>query len=76
MDATPLLAVDDLWVTFGHEPNLVRAVKGATFTMQRGETLALVGESGSGKSVTALESVVEQIDKDSYAHFIGNVVSA
>jgi microcin C transport system ATP-binding protein len=54
MDAPPLLAVDDLWVTFGHEPNLVRAVKGVSFTMQRGQTMALVGESGSGKSVTAL----------------------
>ena len=54
MDAPPLLAVDDLWVTFGHEPNLVRAVRGVSFTMQRGQTMALVGESGSGKSVTAL----------------------
>jgi len=31
MDAASLLVVDDLWVTFGHEPNLVSAVKGASF---------------------------------------------
>ena len=47
---TPLLVVDDLAVSFGP----VEAVKSVSFTLNKGETLALVGESGSGKSVTAL----------------------
>jgi microcin C transport system ATP-binding protein len=51
-----LLEVRDLSVTFGGWRGAppVEAVKRISFTLDRGETLALVGESGSGKSVTAL----------------------
>ena len=49
-ESTPLLEVRELSVSFGALP----AVKRISFTLQRGETLALVGESGSGKSVSAL----------------------
>ncbi|GGU94683.1 ABC transporter ATP-binding protein [Kitasatospora herbaricolor] len=44
-----LLRVDGLDVSFGD----VRAVRDVSFTLDRGECLAIVGESGSGKSVTA-----------------------
>jgi len=52
--AEQLLEVDDLSVSFDTPGGTVEAVKGASFGIRRGETLALVGESGSGKSVTAL----------------------
>ena len=54
MDEQELLIVDDLSVSFATPGGTVDAVKHASFTIERGETLALVGESGSGKSVTAL----------------------
>ena len=49
-----LLEVRDLGVEFRTPGRTVTAVRGASFTLDKGETLALVGESGSGKSVTAL----------------------
>jgi len=49
-----LLEVSNLGVNFGLPDRVVEAVKGASFTLDKGATLALVGESGSGKTVTAL----------------------
>ncbi len=53
----PVLQVRDLHVRFAQDGGLVHAVKGVSFAVSRGETVALVGESGSGKSVTALSTV-------------------
>src|SRR5579862_9764570 len=54
MPGETLLEVKNLTIHFAIEHGLVEAVKGISFSMKKGETLAVVGESGSGKSVTAL----------------------
>src|SRR5215475_8837052 len=48
------LAVEGLSVSFATSERVVHAVRDVSFTVGRGETVAIVGESGSGKSVTAL----------------------
>ncbi len=54
MPDAPLLEIKNLAIHFATETGDVEAVKGISFTMEKGETLAIVGESGSGKSVTGL----------------------
>lgn len=50
----PLLDIDNLEITFRSGSEKTEAVKGISFAVEEGKTLAVVGESGSGKSVTAL----------------------
>ncbi|HMR32261.1 MAG TPA: ABC transporter ATP-binding protein [Geminicoccaceae bacterium] len=57
MEALPedvVLAVHDLRTHFVFRGYSAKSVDGVTFTLKRGQTLAVVGESGSGKSVTSL----------------------
>jgi len=49
----PLLTVDTLRVSFSTPDGLVRALDGVSFTLGRGESLAIVGETGSGKTTLA-----------------------
>jgi microcin C transport system ATP-binding protein len=67
-----LLEIRDLATRFTVEGRAIEAVRGVSFTIGEGETVALVGESGSGKSVTAL-SVLQLLPYPMASHPAGSV---
>jgi microcin C transport system ATP-binding protein len=71
-DTAPLLQVEDLHVAFRTPLGLTEAVKGVSFQIEKGETMALVGESGSGKSVTAL-SILQLLNYPVASHPAGSI---
>ncbi|MEG0134040.1 MAG: ABC transporter ATP-binding protein [Clostridium sp.] len=72
-----ILEVKDLKVSFHTYAGEVKAVRGVSFELAQGETLAVVGESGCGKSITAkslmrlLPTPPAEIDKESKIMFNG-----
>jgi peptide/nickel transport system ATP-binding protein len=60
--SAPLLDVRNLEVVFSSSGQPLRAVEDVSFSLKRGEVLALVGESGSGKSVTGF-GIMGLVDK-------------
>ena len=67
-----LLSVRGLRVDFRSGAGATQAVKGVSFDIQKGETVALVGESGSGKSVTAL-SILQLLPYPMAHHPAGSI---
>ncbi len=52
-NTTPFLEIEDLVVEYHSNDEIVQAVNGISFSMNRGETLGLVGETGAGKTTVA-----------------------
>ncbi len=63
MQKEEILRVENLKVSFTTYAGIVQAVRGVSFSLHRGEVLAIVGESGCGKTVTA-QSILRLNDSD------------
>lgn len=72
MTNADLLIVKDLSVVFGQGDKRTIAVDKISFSLKRGQTLALVGESGSGKSVSAL-SILKLLPYPAASHPSGSI---
>ncbi|MFZ1345177.1 ABC transporter ATP-binding protein [Thiothrix eikelboomii] len=68
-----LLAISNLSTYLNNGTELVKAVDGVSFTINKGETFCLVGESGSGKSITAL-SVIRLLPYGIASHPSGKIL--
>jgi microcin C transport system ATP-binding protein len=68
-----LLKIKDLSIIFPQGETAFHAVKNVSFSIKRGETVAIVGESGSGKSVTAL-SIMQLHNKKSVRYENGSSI--
>lgn len=73
MTTEPLLTVKDLSIAFTAGTRTTLAVDRISFSIKKGETLALVGESGSGKSATAL-SIMKLLPYPAASHPSGQVM--
>ena len=73
MTTEPLLTVKDLSIAFSAGERTTLAVDRISFSIRKGETLALVGESGSGKSATAL-SIMKLLPYPAASHPSGQVM--
>ncbi len=75
MSGEHLLQVRNLSIAFRSEGRDVLALERASFTLEKGKTLALVGESGSGKSITAL-SILQLLPYPAASHPSGSILFA
>lgn len=69
----PLLQIKNLSVDFVTESGTTTALKNISFTIERGETVAVVGESGSGKTVTSL-SVLQLLPSPPAQYISGEIL--
>lgn len=67
-----LLEIDRLTTSFRTEKGIMKAVDGVSFSVEKGEIMAVVGESGCGKSVTA-QSIMRLYDEKRTAIYNGEV---
>jgi len=75
LDDSAIIRADDLWRTYVMGEEEIHALRGVTFTINRGEYVAVMGPSGSGKST--LMNIVGCLDTPSRGTYIlrGKVVS-